>query len=53
MELLNNPETPLEVRQRVNYELIPGAKLTVFEESNHNPFSEEEGKFIEFVKETL
>jgi proline iminopeptidase len=33
-------------------ELIPGAKLTVFEESNHNPFSEEEDNFLEFVKET-
>lgn len=34
-------------------ELIPDAKFTVFEESNHNPFSEEEDKFKEFVKETL
>lgn len=34
-------------------ELIPTARFTVFEESNHNPFSEEESKFIEFVKETL
>lgn len=32
---------------------IPGAKLTVFEESNHNPFSEEEDKFNEFVVGTL
>lgn len=32
---------------------IPCAKLTVFEESNHNPFSEEEDKFNEFVKGTL
>ncbi len=34
-------------------ELIPGAEFTVFEESNHNPFSEEESKFDEFVKGTL
>lgn len=34
-------------------ELIPGAKFTVFEESNHNPFSEEESRFNEFVKSTL
>lgn len=34
-------------------ELIPTARFTVFEESNHNPFSEEESKFIEFIKETL
>ncbi|MFD1032522.1 alpha/beta fold hydrolase [Metaplanococcus flavidus] len=34
-------------------ELIPGAKWTVFEESNHNPFSEEESKFEEFVRATL
>lgn len=124
--LLNNPETPLEVRQKVNYEwalmsyhseeklkramtkpnsgktvgprldyfiktespnfdirkqlkeisipsfiyagrfdaqcpakfseeiadLIPHAKLTFFEKSNHNPFSEEEDLFSRFVKET-
>ncbi|WP_422124408.1 alpha/beta fold hydrolase [Planococcus sp. X10-3] len=34
-------------------DLIPGAQLTVFEESNHNPFSEEESKFEEFVRGTL
>ena len=33
--------------------LIPGAEFTVFEESNHNPFSEEEDKFNEFVVGTL
>lgn len=33
--------------------LIPGAKFTVFEESNHNPFSEEETRFAEFVRGTL
>lgn len=33
-------------------ELIPRAKLTIFEESNHHPFSEEEDKFIKFVTET-
>ncbi|WP_042142051.1 alpha/beta hydrolase [Paucisalibacillus sp. EB02] len=34
-------------------ELIPNASLTIFEESNHNPFSEEEEKFEEFVVYTL
>ena len=34
-------------------ELIPNAVLTTFEKSNHNPFSEEEEKFQEFVKSTL
>ncbi|MFV8830104.1 alpha/beta fold hydrolase [Alkalihalobacterium sp. APHAB7] len=33
--------------------LIPGAKFTTFERSNHNPFVEEIGKFKEFVKSTL
>lgn len=33
--------------------LIPNAMLTTFEESNHNPFSEEEEKFQSFVKSTL
>lgn len=33
--------------------LIPNSRFTVFEESNHNPFSEEESKFDEFVKGTL
>lgn len=33
--------------------LIPGAKLTTFEKSNHNPFVEEIDKFNEFVKSTL
>ena len=45
-------QCPLKFGEEIA-ELIPGAKLTVFEESNHNPFSEEEGQFIEFVKETL
>ncbi|WP_026908196.1 alpha/beta fold hydrolase [Paucisalibacillus globulus] len=34
-------------------ELIPSASLTIFEESNHNPFSEQEEKFAEFVLQTL
>ncbi len=33
--------------------LIPNATLTTFEKSNHNPFSEEEDEFHEFVKSTL
>ncbi|MBD7967308.1 alpha/beta fold hydrolase [Paenibacillus gallinarum] len=33
--------------------LIPDAKLTVFEKSNHNPFIEEEEAFKDFVKLTL
>ncbi|MED1559927.1 alpha/beta hydrolase [Bacillus paramycoides] len=34
-------------------ELIPHSQLIIFEESNHNPFIEEEEKFREFVKITL
>ena len=34
-------------------ELIPNAKFTTFEKSNHNPFVEEKENFIEFVKSTL
>lgn len=33
--------------------LIPNAKFTIFEDSNHNPFSEEETKFRRFVRGTL
>lgn len=33
--------------------LIPNAVFTTFEQSNHNPFSEEEEKFQAFVKSTL
>ncbi|HWI48579.1 MAG TPA: alpha/beta hydrolase, partial [Rummeliibacillus sp.] len=29
--------------------LIPNATFTIFEESNHYPFSEEEDKFQKFV----
>ena len=34
-------------------ELVPNASLTIFEESNHNPYSEEEEEFKEFVLQTL
>jgi proline iminopeptidase len=34
-------------------ELIPNSYLTIFEISNHNPFSEEEERFDEFVRGTL
>lgn len=34
-------------------DLIPDASLTIFEESNHNPYSEEEENFAKFVSETL
>ncbi|MFD2045521.1 alpha/beta fold hydrolase [Ornithinibacillus salinisoli] len=34
-------------------ELIPNASLTIFEESNHNPYSEEEDKFQEFIISTI
>ena len=34
-------------------ELIPDSHLTIFEESNHNPYIEEEEKFQEFVKLTF
>ena len=33
-------------------DLIPHSKLTIFEQSNHYPFVEEEKAFIDFVKET-
>jgi len=33
--------------------LLTQSKLIIFEESNHNPFIEEEEKFREFVKITL
>lgn len=45
-------QCPLKFGEEIA-ELIPTAKLTVFEKSNHNPFSEEESKFREFVKETI
>lgn len=35
------------------HEYIPHSELTIFEESNHNPFIEEEEKFKEFVKMTV
>lgn len=34
-------------------DVTPNAKLTIFEQSNHNPFIEEEEAFIEFVQLTL
>lgn len=34
-------------------DLIPQSQLIIFEESNHNPFIEEEERFREFVKTTL
>lgn len=34
-------------------DLIPHSQFIIFEESNHNPFIEEEEKFKEFVKTTL
>lgn len=45
-------QCPLKFGEEIA-ELIPGARFTVFNESNHNPFSEEESKFCEFVKKTL
>lgn len=35
------------------HEYIPHSELTIFEESNHNPFIEEEEKFKKFVKLTV
>ena len=34
-------------------EIMPNAKLTTFEQSNHNPFVEEQEKFKHFVTSTL
>ncbi|TWT13177.1 alpha/beta fold hydrolase [Planomicrobium sp. CPCC 101079] len=45
-------QCPLRFSEEIA-ELIPRAAFTIFEESNHNPFSEEESKFREFVKGTL
>lgn len=45
-------QCPLKFGEEIA-ELIPGARFTVFNESNHNPFSEEESRFCEFVKKTL
>lgn len=45
-------QCPLKFGEEIA-DLIPGARFKVFEESNHNPFSEEESKFKVFVKETL
>ena len=45
-------QCPLRFGQEIA-DLTPSAKFMVFEESNHNPFSEEEEKFQEFVKATL
>ncbi|MGE6412837.1 alpha/beta fold hydrolase [Planococcus kocurii] len=45
-------QCPLKFGEEIA-ELIPNAKFTIFEESNHNPFSEEEIKFQEFVRGTL
>lgn len=33
-------------------DLIPNSQLTIFEQSNHNPFVEEEKLFLHFVKQT-
>lgn len=33
--------------------LIPTSDLTIFEQSNHNPFIEEEQAFMDFVKKLL
>lgn len=45
-------QCPLKFGEEIA-ELIPAAKLTVFEESNHNPFSEEESKFEDFIQGTF
>lgn len=45
-------QCPVEFGIEIN-EFIPHSKLTIFEQSNHNPFIEEEEKFKEFVKTTL
>lgn len=45
-------QCPLKFSEEIA-ELIPNSSLTIFEESNHNPFSEEEERFDEFVRKTL
>lgn len=44
-------QCPLEFSYEIA-NLIPTSKLTVFEQSNHNPFVEEEEMFEDFVKKT-
>lgn len=48
----HDAQFPLKFGEEIA-ESIPGARFTVFNESNHNPFSEEESRFKEFVKKTL
>lgn len=45
-------QCPLKFGEEIA-ELLPNSKHTIFEESNHNPFSEEEDKFRNFVKQTV
>lgn len=45
-------QCPLKFGEEIA-ELIPASRLTVFEKSNHNPFSEEETQFNNFVRGTL
>lgn len=44
-------QCPIEFSYEIT-NLIPTSKLTIFEQSNHNPFVEEEKAFIDFVKDT-
>lgn len=44
-------QCPIEFSYEIA-ELIPTSRLTVFEQSNHHPFVEEEGKFMDFIKGT-
>lgn len=44
-------QCPIEFSYEIA-DLIPTSKLTIFEQSNHNPFVEEEKAFIDFVVET-
>ena len=44
-------QCPIEFSYEIA-ELIPTSELTIFEQSNHNPFVEEEEVFMDFVKKT-
>ena len=47
----HDAQCPIEFSYEIA-ELIPTSELTIFEQSNHNPFVEEQEAFMDFVKKT-
>ncbi|MCY9549588.1 alpha/beta fold hydrolase [Lysinibacillus xylanilyticus] len=47
-----DPQCPIELSYEI-VDLIPTSELTIFEQSNHYPFVEEEKVFMDFVKKTI